>query len=74
MNCRRTIHSNGQLMSLANQSLLAIVSETGDLVCLKTDLKKPEELGRVQASKSKTCNQMVIAQGRLHVCNAEEMA
>jgi outer membrane protein assembly factor BamB len=61
-------------MLLADQSLLVIVSETGELVLLKADPKKHEELGRFQAIKGKTWNHHIIAHGRLYVRNAEEMA
>jgi hypothetical protein len=41
---------------------------------LRANPEQHQELGRFQAVKGKTWNEPVIAQGRLFVRNAEEMA
>jgi outer membrane protein assembly factor BamB len=67
-------YGHGQVILLADQSLLVVVSETGEIVLLKADSTMHEELGRFQAIKGKTWSHPVIAHGRLYVRNAEEMA
>jgi outer membrane protein assembly factor BamB len=67
-------YGRGQVMLLPQQSLLVVVSETGDIVLLKADPSRHEELGKFPAIKGKTWSHPVIAHGRLYVRNAEEMA
>ncbi|HJZ91087.1 MAG TPA: PQQ-binding-like beta-propeller repeat protein [Gemmataceae bacterium] len=67
-------YGRGQVMVLPDQSLLLVVSEGGEIVLLKADAERHEELDRFQAIKGKTWNHPVIAHGRLYVRNAEEMA
>ena len=43
-------------------------------VALAANPKEQQELGRFQAVKGKTWNHSVIAQGRIYLRNAEEMA
>ena len=62
------------MLLLADQPLLLVVSESGEVVLLAVNPDRHEELGRFQAVDGKTWNHPVIAHGRLYVRNAEEMA
>ena len=65
---------HGQVLLLAEQPLLLVLSETGEVVLVATNPKKLEELGRFQAIEGKTWNHPVVAHGRLYVRNDQEMA
>jgi outer membrane protein assembly factor BamB len=67
-------YGRGQVMLLADQSLLLVLSETGEAVLLTANPERHEVLGRFRALEGKTWNHPVIAHGRLYVRNAEEMA
>jgi outer membrane protein assembly factor BamB len=68
-------YGHGQVLLLADQSLLLIVSETtGEVILVAADPQGHKELGQLQAIHGKTWNHPVIAHGRLYVRNAEEMA
>lgn len=67
-------YGRGQVLSLPNQALLLVLSETGETVLLAANPKQHQELCRFQAIVGKTWNHPVVAHGRLFVRNAEEMA
>jgi outer membrane protein assembly factor BamB len=67
-------YGHGQVLLLAEQALLVVVSEKGEVILLKASPEGREELGRFQAIKGKTWNHPALAQGRLYVRNGEEMA
>jgi outer membrane protein assembly factor BamB len=67
-------YGRGQVMLLADQSLLLVASESGELVLLNADPKRHDELSRFPALNGKTWSHPIIAHGRLYVRNAEEMA
>jgi outer membrane protein assembly factor BamB len=67
-------YGHGQVLLLADQSLLLVAAENGQIVLLETNAEEHKELGRFQAIKGKTWNHPVIAQGRLYVRNGEEIA
>jgi outer membrane protein assembly factor BamB len=67
-------YGHGQVLLLADQGLLLVMSESGEAVLLTASPERHEERGRFQAVHGKTWNHPVIAQGRLYVRNAEEMA
>ncbi len=64
----------GQVILLADQGLLLVVSESGEAILQAADVQARKELGRFQAVNGKTWNGPVIANGRLYLRNAEEMA
>lgn len=64
----------GQVILLADQGLLLVVSESGEVILQAADPQARKELGRFQAIAGKTWNGPVIADGRLYLRNAEEMA
>lgn len=67
-------YGRGQVMLLADQGLLLVTSEGGELILLRANPERHEELGRFQSLNGKTWNHPVIANGRLYLRNAEEMA
>lgn len=64
----------GQVILLPDQSLLLVISESGEAILLAADPRGQKELGRFQAVQGKTWNHPVVAAGRLYLRNAEEMA
>ncbi|MDR3404428.1 MAG: PQQ-like beta-propeller repeat protein [Chthoniobacter sp.] len=64
----------GQVVLLEDQALLLVVSESGEVILQAADAQARKELGRFQAVSGKTWNGPVIANGRLYLRNAEEMA
>jgi outer membrane protein assembly factor BamB len=67
-------YGHGQVMLLADQSLLLVVSEEGEAILLKANPETHEEVGRFQAIEGKTWNHPAIAKGRLYVRNGKEIA
>jgi hypothetical protein len=64
----------GQVLLLADQPVLLVITERGEVVLVATNPKRHEELAKLQAIEGKTWNHPVVANGRLYVRNAEEMA
>ena len=67
-------YGNGQVLLLADQKLLLILSEEGDVALVSARPEKHEELCKFKAIEGKTWNHPVIAHGKLFVRNGEEMA
>lgn len=67
-------YGRGEVMLLADQDLLLVSTETGELVLLAADPAAHRELGRFQAVEGKTWNHPVVRGSRVCLRNAQEMA
>jgi outer membrane protein assembly factor BamB len=67
-------YGNGQVLLLADQGLLLVLSETGEVALVRASPERYERLAGFQALKGKTWNHPVVAHGRLFVRNGEEAA
>jgi outer membrane protein assembly factor BamB len=67
-------YGHGQVLLLADQALLLVMSEKGEAILVRADPEQHEEVGRFQAIKGKTWNHPALVRGRLYVRNAEEIA
>ena len=70
---KRGRYGHGQVLLLRDQDLMLVITEKGELVLLKTNPDKLEELAKLQAVEGVTWNHPVIANGKLFVRNAKEM-
>jgi outer membrane protein assembly factor BamB len=67
-------YGHGQVLLVADQGLLVVISEKGELVLLEANPKQLVELGKLPALANKTWNHPVITGNRLLIRNDEEMA
>jgi outer membrane protein assembly factor BamB len=67
-------YGRGQVVLLADQSLLLVAAENGAVVLLAANPQQPQELGRFPALDGKTWNHPVVVGQKLYIRNAEELA
>jgi outer membrane protein assembly factor BamB len=67
-------YGNGQVLLLPDGDQLLVISEKGELVLLRANPEKHEELARFSALQGKTWNHPVLVRNRLYVRNGEEAA
>ena len=62
------------MLLLADQNLLLVSSDKGEVFLVSADRAGYKELGRFQAIEGKTWNGPVVTGNRLFIRNGEEMA
>ena len=67
-------YGNGQMILLADQDLLLVISEEGDVALVKATPDQFNEVSRFKAIEGKTWNHPVLVGDTLLVRNSEEMA
>ncbi len=65
-------YGNGQLLLLPEADQLLVLAETGDVVLLRANPERLEEIDRFEVLDAKTWNHPALVGDRLYVRNAEE--
>src|SRR4051812_18212575 len=73
-NWRKGRYGTGQVMLLADQGVLVVLSDKGKVVAVAAKPEAFEELGQFQAIEGKTWNHPAMVGNKLYVRNAQEMA
>jgi outer membrane protein assembly factor BamB len=71
---RKGKYGAGQVMLVADQGMLVVLSEKGKVVLVAAKSDDLQELGSFAAIEGKTWNHPVIWQGKLYVRNSQEIA
>jgi outer membrane protein assembly factor BamB len=67
-------YGHGQLLLLADQDLLVVLTEEGEIALVSATPDQFAEIAKIPAIEGKTWNHPVIANGTLFVRNGQEMA
>jgi hypothetical protein len=67
-------YGTGQVLLLADQNLLLVLSDKGEVALVEANPERRKEVARFQAITGKTWNHPVLAHGKLLVRNGEEAA
>lgn len=67
-------YGKGQVLLLADSGLLLVASENGEVVLIKADPAKRNEVAKFQALEGRTWNHPVVIGDRLYVRNSQEAA
>jgi outer membrane protein assembly factor BamB len=67
-------YGNGQVLLLADQDMLLVLSEQGEAALVEAKAEAANEVAKFQAIEGKTWNHPVIAHGKLLVRNGERAA
>jgi outer membrane protein assembly factor BamB len=67
-------YGEGQVVLLTDQGLLLVAAENGEVILLRANPERSEEVGRFQAVRGKTWSHPAVVNGRLYLRNADEMA
>jgi outer membrane protein assembly factor BamB len=70
---RKGKYGAGQVMLIADQGMLVVLSEKGKLVLVAAKPDDLQELGSIAAIEGKTWNHPVLWQGKLYVRNSQEI-
>ncbi len=67
-------YGNGQVLLLADEHVLLVLTEEGEVVLVEAKPEKNSEIASFKAIEGKTWNHPVIVHGKLLVANGEEVA
>jgi outer membrane protein assembly factor BamB len=71
---RKGRYGYGQLLLLADQGLLVVACESGEVALVSARPESHQELGRFHAVEGKTWANPAVVRGKIYVRSAEEMA
>ncbi len=67
-------YGSGQVLLLSDAGQLLVAAENGELVLIKADPSKLDELARIPAIEGKTWNHPIVVDNRIFLRNSEEVA